>query len=120
MKLRAQQIEVLDRLAVESFHVRVSTYLREQLPDRTANIPEHALRKRIAACRAAAETYGVVGERAVAKWCFLSVVAGDEFHRNPDIQVYLKADHPDPDAKVDCLMDALYVRLKQAETDRER
>ena len=113
--MRSQQLDAFAEYSKASFRTRVVAYLKRNLPEHAAAIPERELNELIGDWQSRAARYGVVGERAVAKWCFLAMTAGDRFDEQPVIQGYLTEPSPEPSMKIDNLMDALYIRLRQAE-----
>ena len=115
MIIRSEQLQVFTKAANESFQRRVAAYLRQNLPELTAGVDNEELDRRIETWQSRAARYGVTTERAIAKWCFLAMVTSESFDEQPELHEYLSQPNPDPAAKIDTLMDALYVRLRQAE-----
>jgi hypothetical protein len=113
--IRSEQLQVFEDAAQEAFRQRVATYLRKHLPEITAAITGEELDEKIVRYRTRAARHGAVSERAIAKWCFVSLVTTETFDDLPEIRDYLAEPTPEPSVKVDTLMDALYLRLRQAE-----
>jgi hypothetical protein len=115
MILSSGQIQAFEAPVQAAFRQRVAEYLRKHLPDHTAKISAEDLDGNILRWQARAARHGAVTERAIAKWCFLSLATTETFDESPEIRDYLALPEPAPAAKVDTLMDALYVRLRQSE-----
>ena len=115
MIIRPAQIQVFEEFAQEAFRQRVAAYLRKHLPEITAAITGEELDEKIIRYQARAARHDAVNERAIAKWCFLSLVTTESFDDLPEIRDYLAQPAPEPSVKVDTLMDALHLRLRQAE-----
>lgn len=92
--------------------------MRRHLPEKTADLGESDLRAKIKGWQQQAKSYGVLTQRAVTKWSFLAMVLGDNFAEIPAIQSYLRQDAPPPSAKVDGLMKALQIKLRESELNR--
>jgi hypothetical protein len=119
VQIRAEQIGALQKDIQERFQSQVAAYLRRHLPAMTGGMGETDLRARIKRWQEQAASYGIVTQRAVTKWCFLSMVLGDNFQQIPSIQQYLRQDIPDGSTKVHSLMKALEVKLREKELGRE-
>jgi hypothetical protein len=115
MIIRSEQLEVFASAEDKSFQERVAAYLRRNLPEHTAGLDNQELYNRISKWRTRAAGYGVTAERSIAKWCFLAMITRESFDQEPEMHKYLSEATPDPATKIDSLMDALYVRLRQAE-----
>jgi hypothetical protein len=115
MIIRQEQMAVLTDRANQLYRREVAAYLRRNLPIQTSSLDDQQLDERIAGWQSRAARYNVVTERAVAKWCYLALVTGDKFDEQPAIREYLSQSRPEPSMKMDNLMDALYIRLRQAE-----
>ena len=114
-QLRPEQIAAFEEEAQQGFRSRVVVYLRHRLPVQTAMLTEGDLLARVQLLQQRARAYGVVSERAVAKWAFLGIVLGERFDGIPAIHEYLRNNHLTPMAKVDGLMKTLYIRLRARE-----
>lgn len=115
MIVRSEQLHAFQDSVNRSFQRRVATYLRKNLPEHTASVEDEELNNRIATWQSRAARYGVTTERAIAKWCFLAMATCETFDEQLELHEYLSQPTPDPATKIDTLMDALYVRLRQAE-----
>jgi hypothetical protein len=113
--IRSAQLCTYESLAQTAFRRKVAAYLRKHLPEHTGSISNEDLDLKIVQWQARAAGHGAVAERAIAKWCFLSLAMTETFDDLPEIRDYLALPTPEASAKVDTLMDALYVRLRQAE-----
>lgn len=113
--IRQEQLEIFDAAAQEEFRRRVAAYLRKHLPQQTGAFDDQDFLVRIQEWQSCAAIYGVITERAIAKWCLLSMLAGKAFHEQPEVHQYLCEPQPDPATKIDTLVDALYIRMRQAE-----
>jgi len=120
MQLRPDQEDVFRYAAQVSFRKRVATYLRKHLPQHTVGLPDEELTGMILDWQTRAAAYGVVTERAMAKWCLLSMMVGPAFHNEPEVAAYLRQAEPPPSVKIDTLLDALYVRVRQGEVQSGR
>lgn len=116
LTIRQEQLDVFNEMAQKEFWGRVAAYLRKHLPQLTQALAEEELLAKIRGCQIRAAVYGVVTERGIAKWCLLSMLTNEAFHDQPEIHQYLSEPQPDPAAKIDTLVDALYIRMRQAET----
>ena len=104
----------LDAFAVElerDFEARVATYLTQQLPQVTSLMTRDALIARVQGDLAVARGFGIERDPDLAKWCFLSLVAGPRFHESPDVHAFLKDDLVLPTTKVENLMRSLAIAL---------
>jgi len=86
----------------------LASYLRENLPDHTSSLNQQELDDKITLWQERAGAYAVSSQRSVAKWCLLSLLAGDYFENIPQVQEYLKRPEPDASAKVDYLLHDLW------------
>jgi hypothetical protein len=120
LRLHPGQMAALDDAAKASFRGRVAAYLRRNLPEHTRGLTDVELDTRIQIWQARAARYGVTTERGIAKWCFLSMATTETFDETPAINEYLRGPGPDPASKVDALMDALYIRKRQAEMEAKK
>jgi hypothetical protein len=115
LRIRQQQFDQLTTETLKNFRTRVAKYLREHLPEQTAKLSERELGEKIISWQERAVRYDINTERAIAKWCYMAVVGGDEFDTIPEVESYLKRETPPPAAKVDALMTILRVLLQQEE-----
>jgi hypothetical protein len=110
--VREQQINALASDFRRRFHQRLITPLRENLPSQTAGLDDQEMLRRIAAADAKAGRYGIVGERGIAQFAALSLLAGPDFDQRPKTQRLLKDARVEPQHKMDTLFDYLVERAR--------
>ena len=115
MIIRSEQLDAFTGFLDKAFQERVAAYLRRNLPEHTAGLDDEELYKRVDVWRARAARFGVTTQRAIAKWCFLAMVTSETFDEEPKLHEYLTDATPDPTTKINTLMDALYIRVRQSE-----
>jgi hypothetical protein len=113
MKIRTDQINSLATSNEDVFLVNVARFLTDHLPTLVAAFDRQGLNARIKADIVIAAGYGIKAEPDVAKWCYLSLVGGKDFHEAPDIHVFLREPLLSPSAKVDFLMRSLALTLEK-------
>ncbi|NUQ76786.1 MAG: hypothetical protein HUU21_24890 [Polyangiaceae bacterium] len=113
MKIRADQINSLATSNEDVFIVNVALFLTQHLPKLVATFDRQGLNARIKVDIAIAAGYGIKSEPDVAKWCYLSLVGGKDFHQAPDIHEFLREPLLSPSAKMDFLMRSLALTLEK-------
>lgn len=73
---------------------------------------------KISLWQARSSIFGIRSERAIAKWCLLSVIAGDEFDSVQEINTYLLQESPTPEKKIDALVTTVKVLVAKQEENR--
>ena len=91
MRLGKGQLAAMNEAARENFRKRLSTFLREEIPEETAPMDDFALRQRIVYSEQRAEPYGIESEAGIAQFVCLTFLAGSEFDEIPAVKVFLKS-----------------------------
>lgn len=107
LKIRKEQMEVLDKAAQGDFHRRLVAFLHEELPEETTGLDDAPLLERIAVSERRASTYGIKSDAGIAQFVCLTFVAGPAFDEIPEVREYLQAPGMDPEEKLDELIDYL-------------
>lgn len=109
LSIRPEQMKEFDDVARNDFHRRLAEFLRDELPEETAEMNDRQLREYIVECEERAALYGVETEAGIARWSCLSFGAGMDFDKIPQVQEYLT--HADeilgPDERVELLVERL-------------
>lgn len=112
LRIRAEQMEALDRTAQAIFHTRLLKFLRQEMPEQTAEFSDDDLRKRIAESERRAATYGIISNAGVAQFACLTFLDA-AFDEVPEVRAYLSEPDGDPEERLDHLAEYL------AEADEE-
>ena len=111
MRVGNSQLEAFSVELEREFEVKVAAFLTEQLPQVAAPMTREALLSRVHRDLVIARGFGIERDPDLAKWCFLSLVAGPQFHESPDVHAFLKDDLVLPSTKVDHLMRSLAIAV---------
>lgn len=106
LRVRAEQMEALDKAAQAIFHTQLLKFLRQEMPEQTAEFSDEDLRKRIAESERRAATYGIVSNAGVAQFLCLTFI-DPAFDEIPAVHAYLKEPSDDPEGRLSNLIDHL-------------
>jgi hypothetical protein len=84
--------------------VRLMVWLRQHA-EPARSMSDSELRALIDRQQPRAATYGIVSERGIAKWCYMSVITGERFEQVPGVSDFLRnRTEFTPDKRMDGLM----------------
>lgn len=112
-RLNEHEFRSFDRSPNADFHYRLIGFLREQLPDETAEMSDEGLLGRVLESERRAARYGVESEAGITQWMCLTFLAGHAFDEIPEVASYLREPEPAPDEKMDELVDNIESELQQ-------
>lgn len=107
MQIRPDQMDALAQDAHRRFHLRLVKFLRDQLPEETAEMSDDVLLTRIYDAEHRASKYDITSEIGITQFTLLGFFAGLEFDEEPDVNAFLINPAYEPDDKIDALVDEL-------------
>lgn len=107
LKIRKEQMSVLEGVAQADFHRRLLIYLRQEMLEAITAFDDFALLARISESERRASTYGIRTDGGVAQFVCLTFAAGPTFDEIPEVNEYLKELGVDPEERLDELIDYL-------------
>jgi len=106
LSISQSQLQVFDEGADLAFRRRLVVFLRQSFPDDPRLVSDARAGEAVADSVAHASEHGVVGERGVAKWAFLSIATGGAFARLDAVERAF-TEGSDPEFTMDLLFDEL-------------
>jgi hypothetical protein len=106
-RITKENLKAFDRVARADFHRRLSTYLREEMPEESAAYTDNTLLEFIVASERRAAVHGIETESGIAQWTVLALVRGLNFDSDPMVSEYFKAPALGPEEKLELLVDSL-------------
>lgn len=113
MEISKTQIEQIDRSKKLASYQRLLTELRQTSPNSVAHLDDTSLLDMIELAAKNAKDQGIRSSTAITLFIKMSVFAGLDFYRQPDIERYLSAPELDQDYKVILLADLLSKKLQE-------
>lgn len=107
LKIRKEQMEVLDQSTRVDFHQHLVTFLRDELPEATAAFDDTALLEQILESERRAAVYGIESDAGIAQFVCLTFLAGPTFDEIPAVNAFLKEPGMDPEQKLEELVEYL-------------
>ncbi len=101
MKIREEQIDEFRRQSEEEFVENVASDLRENQPDKVADIDEQELRRRVRFGLEKAQKYGMTGQYPIAMFIELMFMVAPDFDEYPLVNSILKDNQIPPNDRVD-------------------
>jgi hypothetical protein len=113
--IRSAQQDALRDAARAPFHRRILAFLRKTLPDRTKDMTDEELLRRISAADRRATNLGLRTERGITQFVSLTLMIRPDFDEIPRIQTYFAQPKPDQDTKIGWYVKVLteYKRLAE-------
>jgi hypothetical protein len=107
MVIGRTQMDAFEAYARESFHLRLTEYVRAVLPDRTKHFSEAEFENLIIDAEVRAKRCGVVTQRGIAKWFCLALMAGQKFDEIPEVNLVLTHSQMEGEQRLDLLFESL-------------
>ncbi len=107
MIIREEQMNTLDEEAQAKFHRRLIVFLREEIPDETAEFTDDALMERILQSEDRASTYGIITEQGISQFVLLTFMVGPDFDEVPEVNAYLTEPSNEPDERLNQLVEEI-------------
>jgi len=107
LQIRKQQLDSLDQASEVDFHQRLMRWLHQELPEATREMDDAALLDWIVQTERRAARYGITSEAGIAQSVCLTFAAGPKFDEIPEVRAFLEEPGPDPEEKLDMLVDYL-------------
>lgn len=116
LQIDKRQYSSLQNDAQRRSLARLVCWLRRQLPSLAQSDAE--LESLVVRQRRVAKVYGIDTQRSMAKWCFMAVLSGEEFHRQEAVDSFLRASgSANADRRIDDLMRIYRLAVQSRETD---
>jgi hypothetical protein len=100
-------MDILNDAAQANFHQRLIVFLREQIPDETAEFTDEALMERIIQSEDRASTYGIITDHGISQFVLLTFMAGPDFDEVPEVNAYLTEPSDAPDERLNELVEEI-------------
>lgn len=105
--IKREQLQLFDAVAERDFHNRLLSFLREELPEYTADMDDTGLRLFIREAQSHAERHGIESDQGIAQYVCLALETSPTFADAPEISSYLHQPGVSPDLGMDELVELL-------------
>lgn len=120
LRIREDQMNALQRPALEDFIDEMTLHVHEHFAEESAQLGVESVRARVEQGVRSAESHGVVSPRGVCKYINLMMIFGPDFDANPRTAPWVQPilndiTVPDPTARMDVLTDKALSVVEQSE-----
>jgi hypothetical protein len=116
LALNAEQMRGIEAARYMRLHKRSVEYLARVGSGKLAGRDHETLARDTDIWLKSGLEFGISSERALWQWCYLQLFTNGQLTKAPGLDPYLKdrSTGEQPDAKIDMIMDAVIVRLREA------
>ena len=105
MDLRKTQLRALQSRKEQEFRLALGQFLREEMPEQLAAVPDEAVLDRIRAAEAEAASYGIEAPVPLAQFVCLWFATPEALSANRNVQAYLRRRDIDQETRMQTLVD---------------
>ncbi|QRK12328.1 hypothetical protein JQX13_21255 [Archangium violaceum] len=109
--IRREQLNAFDAVAERDFHLRLMHFLREELPEQTAELDEEQLLKYIKEATQCAGRHGIESDLGIAQYACLALATVPTLADTPRIAAFLRTPGTDPEEQLDALIEFMDSQL---------
>ena len=109
--IRRRQVEAFDEAAARGLRERLKEFLRQEMPEQTADLSDEDLLKHIIDAEVCAAAYGIESDGGIASYVCLAMVAGPQFADLPRVAAFLKTPGTNAEQQLQDLIEFMDLQL---------